>query len=73
MKTEMDAMRMDERQRACWYLANRATLMIVGLVWLSLIVYEVVHNNYVPTFMIIMVPIFALVRFTAYKYYIRKS
>ena len=31
MKTEMDAMGMDERQRTCWLLANRLTLIAVGL------------------------------------------
>lgn len=73
MKTEMDAMRMDERQRTCWLLANRATLMVVGLVWLVVIAYEILVRSYVPTFMIIMVPVFAIVRYTAYKYYAAKN
>lgn len=37
MKNEMDVLKMDELQRQCWLRANRATLMLVGLLWLGLI------------------------------------
>jgi len=72
MKTEMDAMRMDERQRLNWLLANRATLFIVGLCWLGLIAWEAVHGR-MPHFLIVMVPVFALVRFVFYQVYSRKK
>ncbi len=65
MRTEMDALGMDERQREAWLRANRATLITVGLVWLGMIGWEVVHDR-LPVFLIVMVPIFALVRLTAY-------
>jgi hypothetical protein len=71
MKNEMDALSMDERQRQSWLLANRATLMIVGLVWLFMIARALYYEE-VPYFLIIMVPVFALVRFVAYIYYNRK-
>ena len=71
MKTEMDAMGMDERQRQSWLLANRVTLMIVGLVWIYMIARELFYEE-VPYFLIIMVPVFAIVRFIAYKFYNRK-
>ena len=73
MKTEMDAMRMDERQRLCWLMANRATLMIVGLVWIGMIVFESLSDNRIPYFLIIMVPVFGLIRFLAYKMYARRG
>jgi len=70
MRTEMDAMRMDERQRLAWLLANRATLMVVGLTWIALIVRELLQDR-VPLFLIVMVPVFALIRFGCYRYYVR--
>lgn len=65
MKSEMDVMSMDERQRLCWLLANRATLMIVGLVWIGMIVWEMIQGR-APLFMMVMVPIFAAIRFGWY-------
>ena len=70
MTTEMDAMRMDERQRLSWLRANRMTLILVGLVWLGMIGWELAHQT-TPWFMIVMVPIFALVRLLAYRTYQR--
>ena len=58
MKTEMDLMKMDERQRLYWLMANRVALMIVFLVCLGIIIYVTVHNNIIPYFLIIMVPVF---------------
>ncbi len=72
MKTEMDIMKFDERQRFCWLLANRATLIFVGLLWLGLIGWEFGQGR-VPVFLIAMVPIVALVRFAFYKYYASRS
>jgi len=40
VKTEMDAMGMDERQRNAWLQANRLTLMLVGVTWLGMIAWE---------------------------------
>ena len=68
MKSEMDVMRMDERQRLHWLMANRALLLIVGLVWLGLIGWELAQGRR-PLFLIIMVPVFALVRAVLYRYY----
>jgi hypothetical protein len=62
---------MDERQRLCWLLANRVTLMIVGLVWLGMVVWHLIDNR-IPYFLIIMVPVFALIRFTMYRVYAAK-
>jgi hypothetical protein len=72
MKSEMDAMRMDERQRLSWLLANRATLMIVGLVWVGMTLYEFIQSEK-PYFLLIMIPAFALIRLAFYKIYARKT
>jgi len=71
MRSEMDVMRMDERQRLCWLMANRVVLMLVGVVWLGLIGWELV-NHRMPYFLIVMVPVLALIRFVVYKYYARR-
>ena len=70
MKTEMDVLDLDERQREAWLNANRATLMIVGLVWLGMIGWESAHGR-APWFMIAMVPIIALLRWGLYRRYLR--
>lgn len=69
MPNEMDVMQMDERQRKAWLLANRATLFIVGIVWIGMIVWEIAHRR-VPQFLAVMVPAFALIRFAFYRRYI---
>jgi hypothetical protein len=66
----MDVMRMDERQREYWLLANRATLMVVGAVWLLMILFELLEGRSAE-FLIAMVPIFAAVRFGFYFYFAR--
>jgi hypothetical protein len=70
MTSEMDIMHMDERQRRAWLLANRATLLIVGIVWIGIIIWELAHRH-VPYFMVVMVPVFALIRFTFFRRYLR--
>jgi hypothetical protein len=70
MKDEMDLMRMDERQRLSWLRANRATLMVVGVVWLLMIGWELIEGR-TPRFLIMMVPVFAAVRFGLYWFYAR--
>jgi hypothetical protein len=70
MKSEMDLMRMDERQRLHWLRANRATLMFVGVVWLLMIAFELSEGR-TPGFLIVMVPIFGGVRFGFYYYHAR--
>ena len=70
MKSEMDLMRMDERQRFHWLRANRATLMFVGVVWLLMIAFELSEGR-TPGFLIVMVPIFAGIRFGFYYYHAR--
>ncbi len=70
MKSEMDLMRMDERQRLSWLRANRATLMVVGVVWLLMIGWELLEGR-TPRFLILMVPVFAAVRFGLYWFYAR--
>ena len=72
MKSEMDMLKMDERQRLAWLLANRATLMIVGVIWLGMIGWHLLQHR-TPWFLIIMVPVFGLVRFSVYLYYARHS
>ena len=69
MKTEMDVLDLDERQREAWLKANRATLMIVGLVWLGMIVWESDHGR-TPWFLIAMVPVIALLRWGFYRRYL---
>ena len=71
MKTEMDALGLDERQRVCWLYANRALIFVVGVVWLGMIAWEFAHQR-LPLFMIIMVPVFALIRFLAFMFYARR-
>ena len=67
MNTEMDIMDLDERQRSAWLQANRVTLMLVGLTWIGMILWELAQERF-PTFLITMVPVFALVRFLTYHY-----
>ena len=61
MPTEMDLFRMDERQRLAWLMANRGTVIAVGLTWIGMIVWELAHQR-APVFLIAMVPVFALLR-----------
>ena len=72
MKTEMDALGMDERERWCWLLANRGTLIFVGICWLGMIGYEF-SQDHTPWFLIAMVPVFAATRFLLYLYYRRTT
>jgi len=72
MKTEMDLAGFDERQRLCWLLANRATLMLVGLLWIGMIVVDLAENR-MPVFLISMVPAIALVRWVLYLVYKRRN
>ena len=72
MKTEMDVIGMDERQRLCWLWANRATLMVVGLCWLGMIAWEALHQR-VPYFLIVMVPVFGWIRFLFYRFYTKRG
>ena len=53
MKSEMDILKMDERQRQCWLLANRALIFIIGTLWLGMIGYELLQQN-IPYFLIQM-------------------
>ena len=70
MKTEMDVMGMDERQRLHWLQANRATLLTVGAVWLLMIAFELSEGRR-PEFLIVMVPVLAGLRFGFYYYLAR--
>ena len=67
MKSEMDVLGLDERQRLFWLLANRATLIVVGLVWIGMIFWQWTHGR-TDWFLIAMVPTFALVRWGFYLY-----
>jgi hypothetical protein len=62
---------MDERQRVCWLYANRAMIFIIGAVWLGIIGWELSQGR-TPLFMIVMVPVLALVRLFIYLYYSKK-
>jgi hypothetical protein len=68
MSTEMDALHMDERQRLAWLMANRGTLMAVGLTWIGLTVRELALGR-MPLFLIVMVPVFAALRAGLFFYY----
>jgi hypothetical protein len=68
MKSEMVLMNMDERQRLAWFMANRGTLIAVGTVWIGMIVWELTHDR-MPTFLLTMVPVFALFRLGLYLFY----
>jgi hypothetical protein len=68
----MDLLGMDGRQRLAWLLANRATLMLVGLAWLGMIGWELGHQR-MPTFLLVMVPVIALTRLVLYRLYARRS
>lgn len=72
MKNEMDILGMDERARRSWLMANRLTLMLVGVTWLGMIGVELYHGR-THWFMIVMVPVFAAFRFMAYKLYKRRE
>ena len=71
MKSEMVLMNMDERQRLAWFMANRGTLIAVGAVWISMIVWELTHGR-MPTFLLAMVPVFAVFRLGLYQFYSSK-
>jgi len=68
MKNEMDLLRMDERQRLAWFMANRGTLIAVGAVWIGMIAWELTHDR-LPGFLLIMVPVMALLRAGLYAFY----
>jgi hypothetical protein len=70
MRSEMDVMRLDERQRLNWLLANRVTLMTVGVIWLLMMAFEFSEGR-APWFHIAMVPVFAGLRLGLYFYYAR--
>ena len=72
MKTDMDALDMDERQRLCWLRANRAVLFLVGVLWLSMIAWEL-HRGREPVFLIAMLPVIALIRVFFYRLNLRLS
>ena len=68
----MDVLEMDERMRLCWLLANRMTLIVVGIVWIGMIAWELIHDR-VSYFLIAMVPAFALIRLGLYYVYSRRN
>lgn len=70
MASEMDVMNMDERQRYSWLLANRFTLILVGISWLGMIIWELSKGR-TPVFLISMIPVFAVVRFFSYQHFQR--
>ncbi len=71
MRDEMDLMGMGPERRLAWLRANRLTLMIVGLTWIGLILWELGRGR-TPWFLIAMVPVFAAVRFGLYLVYRRR-
>ena len=70
MKSEMDVLNMDERQRLAWLRANRITLICVGIVWIGIITWEFLQQR-TPYFMIVMVPVFAIIRYVSYLKFVR--
>ncbi len=72
MKNEMDSLGMDERDRLAWLKANRVTLIFVGLVWIGMIARELSQGR-TPLFLLAMVPVIALLRYGAFRYFTRAS
>lgn len=72
MRNEMDLMHMDEHQRLAWFMANRGTLIAVGGVWLAMIGWDLTHGR-MPGFLLVMVPVFALLRAGLYRFYTSRS
>ncbi len=70
MKSEMDVLNMDERQRFAWLRANRITLICAGIVWIGIITWEFLQQR-TPYFMIVMVPVFAILRYVSYLKFVR--
>ncbi len=70
MKSEMDVLNMDERQRFAWLRANRITLLCVGIAWIGIITWEFLQQR-TPYFMIVMVPVFAIIRYVSYLKLVR--
>ena len=68
----MDLLRMDERQCFAWLRATRATLVVVGVTWVAMIVWELLQHR-IPLFLIIMVPLFAALRLAFYLHYARSG
>jgi hypothetical protein len=66
----MDVLNMDERQKFAWLRANRITLICVGIVWIGIIAWEFLQER-TPYFMIVMVPVFAIIRYIAYQKIVR--
>jgi len=72
MTNEMDIMRMDAPRRSAWLRANRVTLMTVGIVWIGMIAVRLSRGED-ARFLLLMVPVFALIRLAAYVYNIKRS
>jgi hypothetical protein len=70
MKSEMDVLDMDERRRLAWLRANRITLFCVGITWIGMVAWELLHQR-TPFFMIVMVPVFAVIRYVSYLKFVR--
>jgi hypothetical protein len=68
MNSEMDLLHMDERQRLAWLMANRGTLIAVGLTWIGFIVRELAEGR-MPLLLIVMVPVFAALRAGLFYFY----
>lgn len=67
MRSEMDLLNMNEAERICWLKANRVTLIVVGTVWIGMIVERLLQGD-LPWFLIVMVPVFAGLRLSVYRY-----
>jgi len=70
MANEMDLFNMDERQRLAWLMANRGTVIAVGVAWIGMIIWELAEGR-TPLFLIAMVPVFALLRVGLFLFYCR--
>jgi hypothetical protein len=72
MKTEMDVLKMDERQKLCWLMANRAIIFVIFIAWAGIIIRDFLQGRN-PIVMIILIPVLALIRFLFYLYYSKKT
>lgn len=67
---EMTLLRMDPGQRHAWLMANRATLMTVGVLLLAWIAAELLAGR-TPVAAIVLIPLIALIRWGFYRHYRR--
>jgi hypothetical protein len=72
MRDETEVAETTGSRQQAWHRANTLTLIVVGVVWIGMIVHRLSLGE-MPSFLIAMVPAFALIRFLAYLHYKLRS